>query len=89
MSLDDFERCSPSEFSRIYECWAKRETRRYREGWEQVRTLVSFIIPIFKTKKKVSQVLPFPWDHENENAAPKGSSSIERMKEILARVNGE
>lgn len=88
MSGDDFERCTPSEFSKIYECWAEHQTHRSREGWEQIRTLVSFILPMYNMKKKASELLPFSWDKENEKAAPKGSSSIERMKEIVARVNG-
>lgn len=93
MGRDDFERCTPSEFSKIHEHWAGRENRLSREGWEQTRILVSFILPIdnylCKTKKSAKQLLPFPWDNENENAAPKGGSSVERMKEIVARLNGE
>ena len=82
MSLDDFERSTPSEFSRIYDRWADRETRHIRDAWERTRTLVAFVLPIYRAKRSAKQLLPFPWDHEKENAAPKGSGSIERMKEL-------
>lgn len=87
MSRNDFERCVPSEFIRIYESWAENETRLSREGWERIRTLAAFIIPVYRSKKNIQQLLPFPWDKE-KNATPKGTSSLERMREIAARVNG-
>lgn len=85
MSRNDFERCVPSEFIRIYESWAENETRLSREGWERIRTLAAFIIPVYRPKKTIQQLLPFPWD-KKEKATPKGSSSMERMREIAARV---
>lgn len=93
MSRDDFERCTPLEFSKIYDCWADQDSRLLREGWEQTRVIVSILLPQYnyltKSRKSALQMLPFPWDDENKNAAPKGSSSVERMEEIMARVNGE
>ena len=86
MSRDDFERSTPSEFSRIYESWADRETRLTRDAWERTRTLVAFTLPVYRSKKSAKQLLPFSWDHEKENAAPKGSSSKERMKELEKRI---
>lgn len=86
MSRDDFERSTPSEFSRIYESWADRETRLTRDAWERTRTLVAFILPVYRSKKSAKQLLPLLWDHEKENAAPKGSSSKERMKELEKRI---
>ena len=88
MSRDDFERCTPSEFSRIYECFAERENRLLREGWEQTRTLVSFLLPIYNTKKTAKQLLPFSWDEDTKKAAPRGSSSPEAFKDILNKVKG-
>ena len=64
----------------------------HREGWEKVRTLVGFILPLYKTKKTATDVLPFPWDGEKEKATPKGSSSPETFRNILkkrsAKYNG-
>ena len=83
MSLSDFERCTPSEFTAIYRQWNELETRRYRDGWEQVRTLAGFILPMFNTKKTVADLLPFPWDSEKENAVPKGGSTPEAFRKIV------
>lgn len=92
MSRDEFERCTPLEFSSIHDYWAERESRLYREGWEQTRVIVSLLLPQYnyltKSRKSAKQMLPFPWDDDKKNAAPKGGSSIERMKEIVARING-
>lgn len=86
MSRDDFERSTPLEFTKVYEIWADRETRLTRDAWERTRTLVAFILPVYRSKKSAKQLLPFTWDHEKENAAPKGSSSKERMKELENRI---
>ncbi len=86
MSRDDFERSTPSEFSGIYEKWADLEMRLNRDAWERTRTLVAVILPIFQSKQSAKQLLPFPWDKEKECAAPKGSSSRERMKELEKRI---
>lgn len=89
MSRDDFERCTPSEFSQIAESWNEWETRQIREAWERTRTLVGFILPVYRSRKKATQLLPFPWDQERKSAAPKGSSSAERLHDILRRVSGK
>ena len=89
MSLDDFERCTPSEFTRIYECWTEHEKRLVREGWEQTRTLVGFILPIYRSRKSAKQLLPFPWDQDEKKAVPKGGSTPEAFRELLRlRANG-
>lgn len=85
MSRGDFERCTPSEFQQIYRQWSERDTRLYRDGWEQTRTLIEFILLFFKTTKTASDLLPFPWDEENKNATPKGSSSPEAFRNILKK----
>ncbi len=85
MSRSDFERCTPSEFHQIYRQWSERDTRLYREGWEQTRTLIGFILPLYRTKEKASDILPFPWDEENKNATTKGSSSPAAFRNILKK----
>jgi len=83
MSRSDFERCTPSEFSSIYKQWKDREDWLYREEWEQVRTLVGFLLPLYNTKKTAADLLPFPWDTKKENAVPKGGSSPEAFRKIV------
>ena len=77
------------QFTAVYQQWDERETRLYRDGWDQIRTLAGFILPIFNTKKTVADLLPFPWDSEKENAVPKGGSTPEAFRELLRlRANG-
>lgn len=83
MSLSDFERCTPSEFSAIYKQWHEHDTMLYREGWEQVRTLVGFLLPLYNTKKTAADLLPFPWDPKKKNAAPKGSSNADAFRNLV------
>jgi hypothetical protein len=84
MSLQDFERCTPLEFSRIVEFYQKREEDRMQLSWEQTRFLaVTNLSPFSKKALKPTDVIEFPWDKRPE--VRKGSSSYERMKEIEKR----
>ena len=39
MSLDDFERCTPSEFYAAWKQWHEQMERMERSSWERTRTL--------------------------------------------------
>jgi hypothetical protein len=85
LSYEDFCRCTPSEFKSIHDCWQEQRQQHYRDGWEQVRTLVSCFLPFYPTKKTIREVMPFPWDSKTENAVPKGGSSPEAFRRIMER----
>lgn len=89
MSLEDFERCTPFEFAAIYKQWNERDVRRYRDGWEYVRTLAALIKIEFTGRKTAYDLLPFPWDGEDgtkkSNAVPKGGSSPEAFRKIVEK----
>lgn len=87
LSYEDFCACTPSEFKAIHDSWQERETHSYRDGWEQVRTLVGCVLPFYSTKK-IKDVMPFPWDKEKEKAVPKGGSTPETFREILRTRKG-
>jgi len=88
MSVEDFCRCTPSEFRAVHDGWHEREQSQFRDRWEQVRTLVGCFLPFYQSKKKVTELMPFPWDSEKEKAVPKGGSSPESFREILEKVKG-
>ena len=90
MSRTDFERCTPLEFTRIVENNKALEEMRIREGWERTRVEVVSVANLFrKHPLNARTVFPLSWDKEDTGgttAVPKGTSSPERMKEILGRL---
>lgn len=89
MSREDFERCTPLEFTRIVQAANEKAEVVIRAGWEQTRAQVISVANLFsKNPINMRKAWPFPWDNETGNAAEvrKGTSSLERMKEIEARV---
>lgn len=92
MSRDDFERCTPLEFTKVVQAANEKTEAVIRAGWEQTRVQVVSVANMFSNhpidKRKA---FPLPWDKENEPASEvrKGTSSLERMREIEARVSGE
>ena len=89
MSRSDFERCTPFEFSKIVESWSRYRQELRRDAWERdryftIRTLNPFLKSQIRDPKDFAL---FPWEKGyEEKTAPKGSSSVERFKEIAARV---
>lgn len=89
MCRKDFEQCTPLEFSRIVEKHNSQEEMRLREGWERTRIQVVSVANLFsKHPLNAKTAFPLPWDKETmpETAVPKGTSSPERMKEVLGRL---
>ena len=89
MSREDFERCTPLEFTKIVQAANEKTEAIIRAGWEQTRVQVVSVANLFSKKTiDMKKAFPLPWDKDNEPAAgvPKGTSSFERMKEIEARV---
>lgn len=87
MSLDDFDRCTPMEFSRIVEKCNERELQYARTGWEQTRFLaLTNLQPYCKKQLKESDIMVFPWEKSKRDMTPKGTSSIERVREIMERL---
>lgn len=89
MSIDDFCRCTPLEFSKIAEQWSMRQEALSRERWEQARFLaVVMLQPYTKKALKGTDITRFPWDEgkEAEGGVPKGTSSRELFEECLKRT---
>lgn len=89
MSREDFERCTPLEFTKIVQSADERTEAVIRAGWEQTRVQVVSVANLFSAKAiNIKQAFPLPWDEMSEGAgAPKkGTSSPERMREIEDRL---
>lgn len=89
MSREDFERCTPLEFAKIVQAANETTEAVFRAGWEQTRVQVISVANLFsKNPINMKKAWPLPWDQETGNAAEvrKGTSSIDRMREIEARL---
>jgi len=65
MSLDDFFRCTPSEFYCIWKAWQEREELRGRDAWERTRMeVVTILQPHARHRLDAHDVLKFPWDEK-------------------------
>lgn len=67
MRLSDFERCTPAEFSAVYEAWHARREEQIRNDWEQTRMLcLHMIIPYSSKTLRPRDVMEFPWEKRAE-----------------------
>lgn len=93
MSRQDFEHCTPSEFSGIVKEYRDREEALYRDGWERTRVQVVSVANLF-SKRGISakKAFPLPWDTGKDSKVSggaecvRGTSSPERMREIATRI---
>ena len=86
MSMNDFSRCTPSEFSIAYKVWQEKEQRLERESWEQTRFLACCMLqPYSKKKLSPTDVCRFSWERKREQEAKKEVSTKERFEEIAKK----
>ncbi len=82
MTVDDFCRCTPSEFVAVYEGWMESEQRREHADWERTRTQVTFMLqPYSKHALDPRAIFPFPWEKKED-----GSETLS-AKEIWENFN--
>lgn len=82
MSLDDFDRCTPLEFERIFEIWHEAQEMDYRTGWEQTRQLACCILqPYSKKALRPTDVMEFAWDKPKKKKAVREKTPAEREAE--------
>lgn len=85
MSLDDFERCTPSEFYSTWRQWHDARERESRGSWERTRVLLlGFIQPYTKRSLTAHELLPLPWDKESESNGERGLSKAEILERYAA-----
>lgn len=88
MSIEDFERCTPLEFSAIAERWKEKEEHAEQRSWEQVRMSCLCEIQAHSEKTlKATDVMKFPWD---KDAQPQRTSvQKKRTKKDDGLTNAE
>lgn len=76
MSINDFERCTPLEFTEIAERWKEKEQHDDQRSWEQVRMSCLCEIQAHSEKTlKATDVMTFPWD------SPKKRISVRKKRQ--------
>lgn len=87
MSLDDFDRCDPSEFKAILKAWDMGE----RAKWERMRIQAAIsVLPWTKTGMSPSKICPLPWDG-SEGVPTEILSRDEakkRFEQLMNNMNG-
>lgn len=80
MGMNDFCRCTPSEFRATWDAWNEMRQSRERETWEQLRMqCLCTLQPWSKERLEARDIMEFPWDDTKEKA----SESIPDREEIL------
>ena len=88
MSVDDFCRCTPSEFDEVMRAWHAREERAERRSWEQVRAQCLFALqPYSKKALEAKDIMRFAWDAEEEKAKAETLSREEIMARYAAALS--
>ncbi len=79
MSMDDFCRCTPSWFYKVYEAWHEREQRLEQAGWERTRMqCLCMLQPYSKKKLQARDVMQFPWEVKNEEGRVEKEAPLSR-----------
>lgn len=82
MGMDDFCRCTPSEFRAAWDAWNEMRQSRERGAWERMRMqCLCTLQPWSKERLSARDIMKFPWDDTKEKA----SESIPDREEILRR----
>ena len=86
MSMDDFCRCTPSEFYEVYESWGDMRTMDERARWERARMqCLCFLQPYSKSRLRPQDIMQFPWEtagSEGRSVKNEESSCASEQKEL-------
>lgn len=68
MSMDDFCRCTPSEFYATWKAWDEMRQSRERSEWERLRMqCLCTLQPYSKKTFEASDIMSFPWEKEQKS----------------------
>lgn len=66
--MDDFCRCTPSEFHEVYASWLEDSERRERGMWERMRMeCLCMLQPHSKKRLEASDIMLFPWEKDQKS----------------------
>lgn len=86
MSVDDFCRCTPSEFTAAWTAWSEGEESRRRDAWERTRMLALCTLqPHTSQRLRPQDVMAFPWENGRPEARTQTSSHGTEPREDVAR----
>lgn len=86
MSMDDFCRCTPSEFQQVAKAWNASLERRERTSWEQVRTsCLCMLQPHSRQRLAPTDLMVFPWEKEKPANKPATSGKKTSTEELMRR----
>ena len=89
MTVDDFCRCTPSEFKAVYDGWMESEQRRERVAWERTRMQCTTMLqPYSRRKLDPQDVLHFAWDNQGEEPEKLSAKEIRERFEKVKREQG-
>ena len=84
MSMDDFCRCTPSEFYAAYDAWWQRETELERGRWERMMMqCLCSLQPYSKKRLEAQDIMKFPWEDKHLSEVEK-KDELSR-EDIMAR----
>lgn len=92
LSVADFDRLTPDEFSAIADAWQQNRDNADRTAWEIARTSAAILIrPHITRSVTPERLLPLPWDKpaaEAQKKAPRLTKEQQdaRFKEIVQRL---
>lgn len=70
MSMDDFCRCTPSEFYAIHVAWQEIRDSEARSLWERTRMqCLCMLQPYSKKRLRAQDVMQLPWDARDKPQA--------------------
>ena len=81
--MDDFCRCTPSEYYAAYEAWHGAVDAAERGKWERVRMQCLCILqPYSKDKLKARDIMQFAWDKEVQTEIPEVKEKLRGLDYI-------
>lgn len=91
MSMDDFCRCTPSEFRAVYGGWRDMAEGLRREAWERTRMeCLCSLQPYSKKRLAAEDIMRFAWDdaedgrEDEEKKEPSHAEIMERYRRAKA-----
>lgn len=86
MSMDDFCRCTPSEFNKAYEAWGECQERLERSAWERMRMQCLCSLQPYSSKKlRAEDLMRFPWEEEQKKSPCQEVQEELSHEEVMAR----
>ena len=81
MSMDDFCRCTPSEFYATWSAWNDMRQARERGEWERMRMeCLCTLQPYSKKTLEAGDIMEFPWEKEQKSEETKEMDKDETMR---------